>query len=119
MLCFVVHMEIPCSRTYAICPEKIKSSNHRNSRILFNASMRTKDWWENFCSEKKKKINHWHYRKNDPAIFSIDGLSIQLCIDVEQILKKIMENAEAYIFGGIARWDFIVFKHNEHLSRRC
>ena len=26
-----------------------------------------------------------------------------------------MENAEAYLkAGGIARWDFIVFKHNEH-----
>ena len=80
--------------------------------------MRTKDWWENFVvspSAKKKKINHWHYRKNDLAIFSIDGLSDTTYLYRRRTnFEKIMENAEAYIFGGIARWDFIVFKHNEH-----
>ena len=100
---------------YAI--EKIKSSTDATVEFYSNASMRTKDWWENFGSVMHyQKPNHWHYRKNDLAIFSIDGLS-----DTNHLYRrrtnfeKIMENAEAYISaGGIARWDFIVFKHNEH-----
>ena len=100
---------------YAI--EKIKSSTDATVEFYSNASMRTKDWWENFGSVMHyQKPNHWHYRKNDLAIFSIDGLS-----DTNHLYRrrtnfeKIMENAQAYISaGGIARWDFIVFKHNEH-----
>jgi MoaA/NifB/PqqE/SkfB family radical SAM enzyme len=100
---------------YAI--DKIKNTTDATIEFYSNASMRTTDWWTHLGSfMNQKKPNHWHYRKNDLAIFSIDGLG-----DTNHLYRrrtnfeKIIENAEAYIkAGGIARWDFIVFKHNEH-----
>lgn len=100
---------------YAI--DRIKSTSDATVEFYSNASMRTPEWWANLGSfMNEKKPDHWHYRKNDLAIFSIDGLS-----DTNHLYRrrtnfeKIMENAEAYLkAGGIARWDFIVFKHNEH-----
>jgi hypothetical protein len=108
----------PCvaeNSLYAI--DRIKSTTDATVEFYSNASMRNTDWWTNLGSfMNQKKPNHTHYRKNDLAIFSIDGLS-----DTNHLYRKrtnfekIIENAEAYIkAGGIARWDFIVFKHNEH-----
>lgn len=108
----------PCvaeNSLYAI--EKIKSKTSATVEFYSNASMRTKDWWTNLGSLLTAlKPNRWHYRDSDLAIFSIDGLE-----DTNHLYRrrtnfnKIIENAEAFIkAGGIARWDFIVFKHNEH-----
>ena len=100
---------------YAI--ERIKETTDATVEFYSNASLRTPDWWAELgAMMQDKKPNHQHYRKNDLAIFSIDGLA-----DTNMIYRrgtdyeKIMANAEAYLSaGGIARWDFIVFKHNEH-----
>ena len=100
---------------YAI--DKIKTNTNATVEFYSNASMRTPEWWSNLGSlMNEKKGERWHYRNSDLAIFSIDGLS-----DTNHLYRrrtnfeKIMENAEAYLkAGGIARWDFIVFKHNEH-----
>lgn len=108
----------PCVAEHALYAiDKIKSTTDATIEFYSNASMRTPEWWKNLGSfMNEKKPSHWHYRKNDLAIFSIDGLS-----DTNHLYRrrtnfeKIIENAEAYInAGGIARWDFIVFKHNEH-----
>jgi MoaA/NifB/PqqE/SkfB family radical SAM enzyme len=55
-------------------------------------------------------------QRNDYCVFSIDGLE-----DTNHLYRKntnfdkIMANVKAYReAGGIAQWDFIVFKHNEH-----
>lgn len=76
-----------------------------------NGSLRTPDWWYNLGSVMRKEQNKSNY-----CTFSIDGLE-----DTNHLYrrktnyKKIIENARAYIeAGGIAHWDFIVFKHNEH-----
>jgi len=108
----------PCvaeNSLYAI--DRIKSTTDATVEFYSNASMRNVDWWSNLGSfMNQMKPDHSHYRKTDLAIFSIDGLS-----DTNHIYRrrtnfeKIIENAEAYIkAGGLARWDFIVFKHNEH-----
>ena len=72
-----------------------------------NGSARTTDWWENLA-----KI----YNGNGYVIFSLDGLE-----DTNHLYrkntnwKKIIENATAFInAGGKARWEYIVFAHNEH-----
>ncbi len=57
----------------------------------------------------------------DYCVFSIDGLE-----DSNQTYRrnvnwsKLMANVEAYIAaGGIAHWDMLVFKHNQHQVDAC
>lgn len=73
-----------------------------------NASARTPAWWAKLGSILSKK--------GDYAKFGLDGLA-----DTNHIYRrgtnwvKITENIQAFIdAGGIAQWEFIVFKHNEH-----
>jgi len=72
-----------------------------------NASARTKDWWKDLAST----IGSHGY-----VVFSIDGLEdTNHLYRKNTIWKKIMDNARAFIeAGGIARWEYIVFAHNEH-----
>ena len=108
----------PCvaaNSLYAV--DRIKNLYDASVEFYSNASMRSIDWWANLGRLLSNKYpDHSHYRRNDLAIFSIDGLE-----DTNHLYrrrtnyKKIIENASAFInAGGIARWDFIVFKHNEH-----
>lgn len=97
---------------------RIKSTTKATVEFYSNASGRTEAWWAEMgklLSEKKNGADK-HYRQNDLGVFSIDGLS-----DTNGLYRrntnydKILTNARAFISaGGIARWDFIVFKHNEH-----
>ncbi len=79
-----------------------------------NGSVRPQQWWSQLGEALKG--SNGEQGKKSLAVFSIDGLS-----DTNHLYRrntnfdKIMENAEAFIqSGGHARWDFIVFKHNEH-----
>lgn len=72
-----------------------------------NGGARNAEWW----SELPKSMGSNHY-----VVFGLDGLH-----DTNHIYRqgtsweKIMINVEAFIrSGGKARWDFIVFAHNEH-----
>lgn len=88
--------------------EYIRSCNKTMQLSLHtNASAKTADWW----SRLPKAMGDNHY-----VVFSVDGLE-----DTNHLYRqgtvwtKIMENAEAFIkAGGRARWDYIVFAHNEH-----
>jgi len=73
-----------------------------------NASAKTTSWWA--------KLGKLLSRPGDYVKFGIDGLE-----DTNYIYRrgthwrKIMDNATAFInAGGVAQWEFIVFKHNEH-----
>lgn len=72
-----------------------------------NGSVHKTDWWEKLAGIM---------RKPDKVIFAIDGLEdTNHLYRVNTNFNKIMENAKAFInAGGIARWDFIAFAHNEH-----
>ena len=72
-----------------------------------NGSVHKTDWWEKLAGIM---------RKPDKVIFAIDGLEdTNHLYRVNTNFKKIMENAKAFInAGGLARWDFIAFAHNEH-----
>ena len=72
-----------------------------------NGSVHKTDWWEELASIM---------RKPDKVIFAVDGLEdTNHLYRVNTNFKKIMENAQAFIdAGGLARWDFIAFAHNEH-----
>ena len=72
-----------------------------------NASAKTPEWWSRLPASMGK--NHY-------VVFSVDGLEDTNHLYRQgTVWKKIMENARAFIAaGGRARWDFIVFGHNEH-----
>jgi len=106
----------------AVAPQSLDAVNYLktnfNTTVEFfsNGSTRNKDWWYNLGKLLQQNINDEHYRNYDIGVFSIDGLK-----DTNHLYRRnthwdiIMENAEAFISaGGRARWDFIVFKHNEH-----
>lgn len=74
-----------------------------------NGSARTSQWWKDLA-----KIGV-------VVRFGIDGLS-----DTHSLYRigtdwnKIIENAKVFIDnGGIAEWDMLIFKHNEHQINDC
>jgi MoaA/NifB/PqqE/SkfB family radical SAM enzyme len=78
-----------------------------NLSMHTNGSMKKPEWW----AELARVIGKKGY-----IIFGLDGLE-----DTNHLYRqgtvwpKIMENVQAFIeAGGRARWDFIVFAHNEH-----
>ena len=78
-----------------------------NLSMHTNGSMKKPEWW----AELARVIGNKGY-----VIFGLDGLE-----DTNHLYRqgtvwsKIMENVQAFIAaGGRARWDYIVFAHNEH-----
>jgi MoaA/NifB/PqqE/SkfB family radical SAM enzyme len=73
--------------------------------ISTNASLRSKEWWTKLGAHKNIEVT-----------FCIDGIeSVHELYRRNTSYKKIIENAKAFIqAGGTARWQFIVFRHNEH-----
>jgi MoaA/NifB/PqqE/SkfB family radical SAM enzyme len=73
--------------------------------IFTNASLRSTSWWR-WLGEKK----------NVNVIFCIDGIgATHELYRRNTSYEKIIENAKNFInSGGNAKWQFIVFKHNEH-----
>jgi MoaA/NifB/PqqE/SkfB family radical SAM enzyme len=89
---------------------------HSTTEFYSNGGVRDQSWWQDLGQLLNSRISDNHYRSSDLAIFSVDGLE-----DTNHIYRrktqfsKIMANAEAFIkAGGVARWDFLVFKHNQH-----
>ncbi|MCC7403372.1 MAG: radical SAM protein [Bdellovibrionales bacterium] len=87
--------------------------------VFSNGSLRTPEWWQ----ELGKLLS----APEDKVAFSIDGLeSTNHLYRVNANWEKIMANCQAFIrAGGRARWDWLVFAHNEaqveearELSRR-
>ena len=90
--------------------EAFKYLREQNNELLLsintNGGARNTDWWIELA-----KI----YGNKGYVVFSIDGLE-----DTNHIYRrntiwsKIIENAKAFIgAGGKARWEYIVFRHNE------
>lgn len=78
--------------------------------INTNGGMHSAEFWKTLGAIVH--VNSGHHG----VIFSIDGLK-----DTNSIYRrntswdKIIANARAFIAaGGLARWDFLVFSHNEH-----
>jgi MoaA/NifB/PqqE/SkfB family radical SAM enzyme len=85
-----------------------KQNSKVKIELFTNGSLRNEAWW----SKLGQLLSH----EGDEVAFSIDGLSDTNHIYRRKtIYEKIIKNAKAFITaGGRARWDFIVFKHNEH-----
>jgi len=88
--------------------EYFRSHNPKiNLSMHTNAAAKKPDWWQCLA----RVIGDRGY-----VVFSIDGLE-----DTNHLYRqntqwsRIIANAEAFISaGGRARWDYIVFAHNEH-----
>ena len=82
-----------------------------NSKMMLsmhtNGSAKKPEWWADLA----RTIGPKGY-----VVFSLDGLEdTNHLYRQNTIWSKIMENAQAFIdAGGRARWDYIVFAHNEH-----
>lgn len=80
-----------------------------NLRMHTNGSGRNLKWWEELA-----KLEVY-------VIFGIDGLGdTHSLYRINTDWNKIIENAKVFILnGGRARWDMIVFQHNEHQIEEC
>lgn len=78
-----------------------------NLSLHTNGSAKTPDWWSTLATVIGKR---------GYVVFSIDGLAdTNHLYRQNTVFTKIIENAQAFInAGGRARWDYIVFAHNEH-----
>lgn len=88
--------------------EYIRSNNDKMQLSFHtNASAKTPEWW----SRLPAAMGRNHY-----VVFSVDGLEdTNHMYRQGTVWRKIMANAAAFIAaGGRARWDYIVFGHNEH-----
>jgi len=88
--------------------EYFRQNNNKMSLNMYtNGSAKKPDWWKQLAQV---------LGKNSYVVFSLDGLEdTNHLYRQNTIWSKIMENAQAFIdAGGIARWDYIVFAHNEH-----
>ena len=78
-----------------------------NLSMMTNGSAKKPEWWKTLAQVLGLK---------GYVTFSIDGLEdTNHLYRQNTVWSKIMENASAFIAaGGRARWDYIVFAHNEH-----
>ena len=100
--------DIVASNTILDCLEWLRengSTAHIN--IMTNGSARNADWWKRLASI---------IGLNGRVTFSIDGLE-----DTNHLYRvganwnKIIKNVSTYIEnGGRARWDYLIFDHNQH-----
>lgn len=98
---------------YEIC-EYIATTNPETSvRMNTNGGMRKPEFWKKMGELfAKQRQDHWKWM----ITFSIDGLE-----DTNHLYRrnvewsKVTANAQAFIdAGGIAEWDYLIFKYNEH-----
>lgn len=89
-----------------------QNTNNAEIHVHTNGSLRKPEWWY----ELGKIIGKRGY-----VMFGIDGLADTHSIyRVNTSYEKVIENARAFMAGGgIAKWQFIVFKHNQHQLEDC
>lgn len=87
--------------------ERLLARGVRYIAISSNGSLRTRGWW----SELGKLL-----KGRGQIIFSIDGIGdVNARYRVGSCWEKILDNMVAASETGVfLRWDFIVFRHNEH-----
>jgi MoaA/NifB/PqqE/SkfB family radical SAM enzyme len=107
----------PCvaKDTLEICEYIMESSSKTAVRMNTNGGMRKADWWAKMGALFSKRtrqsgFNYWQ------ITFSIDGLEDTNHLYRRNVnWKTLMSNVDAFISaGGMASWDYLIFKHNEH-----
>lgn len=90
------------------CLRFLKGRGIPSVTVMSNGSLQAPDWWRELASILSGP--------RDKVCFSIDGLAdTNHLYRVNSRFDKIMANAQAFIAaGGQARWDYLVFEHNQH-----
>ena len=96
------------SNTWVECAYWLRFSGVQSMQLYTNGSARKPDWWRGLAAIFN--------REHDYIYFSIDGLEdTNHLYRVNSDWKIIMKNVKAFIgAGGNARWDYLIFDHNEH-----
>jgi len=100
--------DVVASNTFLDCLDWLRTNGYnRHINVITNGSARSADWWKDLA-----KI----LGKQGKVTFSIDGLKdTNHLYRVNSDWDKIIENVKTFIkAGGRARWDYLVFEHNEH-----
>jgi MoaA/NifB/PqqE/SkfB family radical SAM enzyme len=86
----------------------LKTNGLRSIGVVTNGSINDPVWWRHLAEILDPNT--------DRVSFSIDGLAdTNHTYRVGSQFGRIMENASAFIeAGGDARWEYLVFAHNEH-----
>lgn len=105
-ICGVYGDPIYASEIIEIIDYFYKCNGSLTINFYTNGSIHSRLWWGRLAKSIKRGY----------VIFGIDGIgethSIHRC---NTDYYKVIENAKSYIdAGGKAKWDFIVFRHNEH-----
>lgn len=101
--------DVSVSNTFLPSIEWLITKKQFGGKIIVTShgSARDESWWKNLGKllGSRGKVN-----------FSIDGLGdTNHTYRINSNFDKIIRNAKAFISaGGNARWDFLVFRHNEH-----
>ena len=97
------HLLEICSYLHDVSPNTVL-------KMATNGGLRTPAYWSKLGEVFAKAP------KGSAVTFGVDGLADTNHIYRQRInFKKVMDNAQAFIdAGGNARWQFLIFKHNEH-----
>jgi hypothetical protein len=103
----------PIASTYIDDIIDVSKKYAKKIQIHTNGSIRNSDWWAKFA-QTLSDIDH-------DVWFGIDGLSgIHEIYRQGTDFEKIIKNAQSFIEnGGVATWQFIPYKHNEHQVLEC
>jgi MoaA/NifB/PqqE/SkfB family radical SAM enzyme len=98
---------------YEICEYIAETNPETAVRMNTNGGMRKPEFWKKLGELfSKQRKDHWRWQ----ITFSIDGLEDTNHLYRRNVIwKNLMENAQSFInAGGLADWDYLIFKHNEH-----
>lgn len=86
-----------------------ETNPHMTLQMHTNGSARLESWWKELATLKVK------------VVFGIDGLEdTHALYRISTNFNTVMKNAKTYIeAGGDARWDMLVFQHNQHQLESC
>ena len=86
-----------------------ETNPHISLQMHTNGSARDAEWWQSLAN------------LNVRVVFGIDGLEdTHSLYRINTDWQKIIDNAKTFIAaGGNARWDMLVFEHNEHQVDDC
>lgn len=78
-----------------------------------NGAVNTTFWWHTLARTLNQPLDY--------VVFSIDGLEdTNPTYRVNVSWSKLMQNIEAFVSaGGIAHWDMLVYRHNQHQVDAC
>jgi len=101
----------PLSSKYIF--EAIQAAKNVGAKIemFTNGSLKTVDWWNRLVSILDK---------NDRITFGVDGIETNHLYRQNTNIDRILERMQICCDGEVnVRWDFLVFKHNEHEMEVC